>query len=67
MIRTKERYEKLLFDNVISLISAGRQGEEEDVRFHAIFHEIGDRDADGHPHTWRAIQTNDTPLEFFNE
>jgi len=39
----------------------------EDVKFHSLFTDEGDRDADGHPTTWRAIQTLDTPLEFFNE
>jgi hypothetical protein len=40
---------------------------EEDVRFHSLFTEEGNRDADGHPTTWRAIQMISTPLEFFNE
>ncbi|KAF8737395.1 hypothetical protein AX14_012895 [Amanita brunnescens Koide BX004] len=40
---------------------------KEDVRFHSLFTDEGNRDADGHPHTWRAIQTTDTPLDFFNE
>ncbi|KAL4080325.1 hypothetical protein V8B97DRAFT_1931668 [Scleroderma yunnanense] len=40
---------------------------EEDVMFHSIFTKEGERDADGHPHLWRAIQTRDEPLEFFNE
>ncbi|GJE92218.1 hypothetical protein PsYK624_083710 [Phanerochaete sordida] len=39
----------------------------EDVRFHSIWTDEGTRNADGHPTTWRAIQTEDTPLEFFNE
>lgn len=42
------------------------QGEE-DVMFHSIFTMEGKRDADGHPHLWRAIQVKDEPLEFFNE
>jgi hypothetical protein len=40
---------------------------EEDVMFHSIRSVEGKRDADGHPHLWRAIQTKDYPLEFFNE
>ncbi|OCH95166.1 hypothetical protein OBBRIDRAFT_816789 [Obba rivulosa] len=39
----------------------------EDVKFHSLFTDEGNRNADGHPTTWRAIQTADTPLEFFNE
>jgi len=39
---------------------------DEDVRFHSLFTEEGARNADGHL-TWRAIQTADKPLEFFNE
>ncbi|KAH9892586.1 hypothetical protein C8Q73DRAFT_64505 [Cubamyces lactineus] len=39
----------------------------EDVIFHSLFTDEGNRDEDGHPTTWRAIQTRDTPLEFFNE
>lgn len=35
--------------------------------FHSILTVEGKRDADGHPHLWRAIQTEDYPLEFFNE
>jgi len=40
---------------------------EEDVKFHSILTLEGQRDADGHPHLWRAIQPEDYPLEFFNE
>jgi len=40
---------------------------EEDVMFHSILHLEGKRDVDGHPHLWRAIQTEDQPLEFFND
>ncbi|KAF8348346.1 hypothetical protein F5887DRAFT_643089 [Amanita rubescens] len=40
---------------------------DEDVRFHSLFTDEGNRDVDGHPTTWRAIQTSGTPLEFFNE
>ena len=39
----------------------------DDVRFHSLWTDEGNPDADGHPTTWRAIQTRDTPLEFFNE
>ncbi|KAI0690546.1 hypothetical protein BC835DRAFT_1364310 [Cytidiella melzeri] len=39
----------------------------EDVVFHSIFTDEGHRNADGQPTTWRAIQTRDTPLDFFNE
>jgi hypothetical protein len=34
---------------------------------HSIFTDERDRDADGHPRDWEALQTRDTPLEFFNE
>jgi len=37
----------------------------QDVIFHSIFTDEGNKD--GHPKTWRAIQTRDKPLEFFNE
>ncbi|THH31812.1 hypothetical protein EUX98_g2399 [Antrodiella citrinella] len=40
---------------------------QEDVRFHSIWTDEGNKTADGHPTTWRAIQTKDTPLIFFNE
>ncbi|KAI5123699.1 hypothetical protein M0805_001725 [Coniferiporia weirii] len=40
---------------------------DSDVLFHSILTDEGSRDADGHPTTWNAIQTMDTPLEFFNE
>lgn len=39
----------------------------EDVVFHSLWTDEGNRNADGHPTTWRAIQTRDTPLTFFNE
>ncbi len=39
----------------------------EDVVFHSLFTDEGNRDEEGRPTTWRAIQTRDTPLEFFNE
>ncbi|TBU49508.1 hypothetical protein BD309DRAFT_986473 [Dichomitus squalens] len=39
----------------------------EDVLFHSLWTDEGNRNADGHPTTWRAIQNFDTPLEFFNE
>ncbi|EKM80711.1 hypothetical protein AGABI1DRAFT_112458 [Agaricus bisporus var. burnettii JB137-S8] len=38
-----------------------------DVKFHSILTVEGNRNAEGHPTTWRAIQTRDAPLEFFNE
>ncbi|VDC07720.1 unnamed protein product [Peniophora sp. CBMAI 1063] len=40
---------------------------DEDVVFHSLFTDEGHKDAYGHPTTWQAIQTADTPLEFFNE
>ncbi|EKM54486.1 uncharacterized protein PHACADRAFT_258363 [Phanerochaete carnosa HHB-10118-sp] len=39
----------------------------EDVLFHSIWTDEGNRNVDGHPMTWRAIQIESTPLEFFNE
>ncbi|TDL26233.1 hypothetical protein BD410DRAFT_742792 [Rickenella mellea] len=39
----------------------------EDVLFHSIFTDEGNKDSDEQATTWRAIQTLDTPLEFFNE
>ncbi|KDQ53455.1 hypothetical protein JAAARDRAFT_39139 [Jaapia argillacea MUCL 33604] len=39
----------------------------DDIKFHSLFTDEGNRNAEGHPTTWRAIQTIDTPLEFFNE
>lgn len=39
----------------------------EDATFHSIFTDEGNRDKDGHPTTWQAVQTVDTPLVFFNE
>ncbi|KAA1476026.1 hypothetical protein DENSPDRAFT_842905 [Dentipellis sp. KUC8613] len=38
-----------------------------DVVFHSLFTDEGNKDADGHPTTWQALQTADAPLEFFNE
>jgi len=40
---------------------------DEDVRFHSLFTDEGNKDADGQPTTWDAIQDADKPLEFFNE
>ncbi|KII92893.1 hypothetical protein PLICRDRAFT_37692 [Plicaturopsis crispa FD-325 SS-3] len=40
---------------------------DQDVIFHSLFTDEGERDADGHPHLWRAIQPDSKPLEFFNE
>lgn len=34
---------------------------------HSIFTDERDHDADGHPRGWEALQTRETPLEFFNE
>jgi len=34
--------------------------------FHSIFLNIGERDADGHAQYYRAIQTDDTPLDWFD-
>ncbi|KAF9653193.1 hypothetical protein BDM02DRAFT_3153386 [Thelephora ganbajun] len=39
----------------------------EDIIFHSIFTDEGNRDKDGRPTTWRAVQTAGTPLTFFNE
>lgn len=39
----------------------------EDVLFHSLLTEEGDRDAEGKPTTFRAIQTREISLEFFNE
>ncbi|KAL5496075.1 hypothetical protein ACEPAH_3168 [Sanghuangporus vaninii] len=40
---------------------------ESDVIFHSILTDEGNRDEDGHPRSWDAIQSLDTPLDFFNE
>ncbi|KAH9943505.1 uncharacterized protein BXZ73DRAFT_40537, partial [Epithele typhae] len=40
---------------------------QDDVVFHSLWTDEGNRDADGHPTTWRAVHNRDTPLEFFNE
>jgi hypothetical protein len=37
------------------------------VVFHSIFTDEGKRDEDGHAERYQAIQTAETPLEFFNE
>lgn len=39
----------------------------EDVRFHSLFTDEIRKDADTPPNDFRAIQTKDKPLEFFNE
>ncbi|KZT26712.1 hypothetical protein NEOLEDRAFT_1111962 [Neolentinus lepideus HHB14362 ss-1] len=39
----------------------------DDIMFHSLFTDEGNKNADGHPTTWRAVQTAETPLEFFNE
>ncbi|KAG7098775.1 hypothetical protein E1B28_000683 [Marasmius oreades] len=41
--------------------------DAEDVKFHSILTDEGNRNEDGQPTTWCAIQRNDYPLEFFNE
>ncbi|CUA76858.1 hypothetical protein RSOLAG22IIIB_02334 [Rhizoctonia solani] len=48
-------------------LSPGLPQGTEDVIFHSLFTDEGNRDADGRPTTFRAIQTRETPLEFFNE
>ncbi|KAK0504796.1 hypothetical protein EDD18DRAFT_1456262 [Armillaria luteobubalina] len=42
-------------------------GSTDDVIFHSLFTDEGNKDPDGHPTTWRAVQTKETKLEFFNE
>ncbi|KAK0241817.1 hypothetical protein EDD85DRAFT_416963 [Armillaria nabsnona] len=42
-------------------------GSTDDVMFHSLFTDEGNKNADGQATTWRAIQTKDTVLEFFNE
>ncbi|KAF9263341.1 hypothetical protein L218DRAFT_973148 [Marasmius fiardii PR-910] len=39
----------------------------DDVKFHSIHTDEGNRNEDGQPTTWRAIQTKEYPLEFFHE
>ncbi|KAF8520462.1 hypothetical protein BU17DRAFT_75686 [Hysterangium stoloniferum] len=39
----------------------------QDIMFHSIFTDEGARDPAGHASTYRALQTRDRPLEFFNE
>jgi len=39
---------------------------EGQFKFHSLFTYEGDRDSDGH-HSWKAIQTAEEPLKFFNE
>jgi len=39
----------------------------QDVMFHSILTDEGNRDPEGRPTTWKAIQTTDRLLEFFNE
>ncbi|KAH6914304.1 hypothetical protein BKA70DRAFT_1261005 [Coprinopsis sp. MPI-PUGE-AT-0042] len=39
----------------------------QDVIFHSLWTDEAERDADGRPTKWRAVQTKETPLEFFNE
>lgn len=49
-----------------SLSFLNLQGTD-DVMFHSILTEEGNRNENGQPTTWRAIQNEDTPLQFFNE
>ncbi|KAK0212869.1 hypothetical protein DFS33DRAFT_1285041 [Desarmillaria ectypa] len=42
-------------------------GSTDDVMFHSLFTDEGNKNADGQAITWRAIQTKDTALDFFNE
>ena len=53
----------IFWDGVYSQDSQGT----EDVVFHSLFTDEGKRDADGKAERYVAIQTNDLPLEFFNE
>ncbi|KAJ2914392.1 hypothetical protein MD484_g6027, partial [Candolleomyces efflorescens] len=46
---------------------AGFVHVREDVIFHSLFTDEAERDADGRPTKWRAVQTADVSLEFFNE
>ncbi|KIY74390.1 hypothetical protein CYLTODRAFT_416229 [Cylindrobasidium torrendii FP15055 ss-10] len=39
----------------------------DNVRYHSLWTDEGTPNEDGQPTTWNAIQTQDTPLEFFNE
>jgi len=39
----------------------------EDVRFHSIWTDERRLPGEDQPSRWKAIQTKDTPLEFFNE
>ena len=50
-------------DLAVLILAQGR----EDIVFHSLFTDEGNRDEDERPTTWRAIQTTDYPLEFFNE
>ena len=45
-------------DCLLTTFSQGTQ----DVIFHSIWTDEGNRDADGHPTTWRAIQPESAPL-----
>jgi len=39
----------------------------QDVIFHSLFTDEGNRNKEGHPTTWKALQTRETLLEFFSE
>lgn len=65
------RYVHLLFSVLLRLIRRSIHdppgGSTDDVIFHSLFTDEGNKNADGQATTWRAIQTKDTVLEFFNE
>ncbi|KZP34732.1 hypothetical protein FIBSPDRAFT_1035708 [Athelia psychrophila] len=48
-------------------ILKGEVDGKDDIKFHSIFTNEGNKDVDGHPTTWQAVQTLATPLDFFNE
>ena len=52
---------------LITLLTRKPYQGTEDIIFHSIFTDEGNRDEDGRPTTWQAIQTIVTPLTFFNE
>ncbi|KAF7981885.1 hypothetical protein HWV62_31461 [Athelia sp. TMB] len=48
-------------------IHKGEVDGKDDIRFHSIFTNEGDKDELERPQSWQAVQTEATPLEFFNE
>lgn len=60
-------YHRFHLSPPIALLTLNLYQGTEDVTFHSILTDEGNRDEDGHPTTWQAIQTADTPLAFFNE